>query len=268
MRYYIVDAFTDELFKGNQAGICLLDEWLDKDLMQRIAAENRLAETAFIVPRGTHYDLRWFTPEMEFDLCGHATLASAFMIANFVDAGADVMRFETMSGTLTVTKKGELYELDFPSRAPKSIAITSLMEQAIGTPVLEAHQSRDLMLLVESEEIVRNLSPKMDLVAQIPEASVGLIVTAKGSSCDFVSRYFSPITDVGTPEDPVTGSAHCTLIPFWRERLGKREMLARQLSKRGGALFCEDCGDRVKIAGYAVLYLEGTIRTGSGDPLC
>jgi len=262
MRYYIVDAFTDRLFKGNQAGVCLLDEWLDTDLMQTIAAENRLAETAFVVPRGTHYDLRWFTPEVEFDLCGHATLASAFVIANFVDKGAEVIRFETMSGTLTVTKKGDFYEMDFPARAPSPIAISSLMEEALGVRVLEAHQSRDLMLLVEDEETVRTLAPRMELVAQIPEASVGLIVTAKGSSCDFVSRYFSPITDAAAPEDPVTGSAHCTLIPFWRERLNKREMLARQLSKRGGTLFCEDRGERVKIAGYAMLYLEGTIRTG------
>jgi len=260
MRYYIVDAFADELFKGNQAGVCLLDEWLGTELMQTIAAENRLAETAFVVPRGSHYDLRWFTPEVEFDLCGHATLASAFVIANFVDTDADVIRFETMSGTLTVTKKGELYELDFPSRAPKAVASTPLMEEALGVRVLEAHQSRDLMLLVEDEETVRDLVPNMALLAQIPEASVGLIVTAKGSSCDFVSRYFSPITDAAAPEDPVTGSAHCTLIPFWRERLDKREMLARQLSKRGGTLLCEDCGDRVKIAGYTVLYLEGSIR--------
>ena len=261
MKYYIVDAFTDQLFKGNQAGVCLLDEWLDSTLMQRIAAENKLAETAFVVPRGTHYDLRWFTPDVEFDLCGHATLASAFVISNFVDENAETIRFETMSGTLTVTKRGELYEMDFPARPPEPIAITPLMEQALGVPVLEAHRSRDLMLLVESEEEVRNLSPDMALLKQIPEAAIGLIVTAKGTSCDFVSRYFLPNANEEAPEDPVTGSAHCTLIPFWRERLGKDDMLARQLSKRGGTLLCQYRGERVNISGHAVLYLEGTIRT-------
>lgn len=258
MRYYIVDAFTDKLFKGNQAGVCLLDEWLDKALMQEIAAENNLAETAFVVPRGTYYDLRWFTPEMEFDLCGHATLASAFVISNFVDESAEVIRFETMSGLLTVERKGDLYEMNFPSRSPQPVAVTPEMKQALGVPVLEAHLSRDLMLVVESEEAVRDLSPNIVLLKQIPEAAVGVIITAKGQSCDFVSRYFVP--SAGIPEDPVTGSAHCTLIPFWKERLGKDQMIARQLSKRGGTILCEDCGERVKISGNAVLYLQGVIR--------
>ena len=260
MNYYIVDAFTDKLFKGNQAGVCLLEEWLDTELLQNIAAENNLAETAFVVKREGHYDLRWFTPESEFDLCGHATLASAFVISNFVDKNAEVIRFETKSGTLTVTKKGELFEMDFPSRPPKPVPVVPEMAKAIGAPVSEAHLSRDLMLLVEGEENVRSLSPDMQLIKKIPNANVGVIVTAKGETCDFVSRYFSTDLELMALEDPVTGSAHCTLIPFWRERLGKNKMLAKQLSKRGGTIICEDCGDRVKISGNAVLYLQGKIR--------
>ena len=259
MKYYIVDAFTDQLFKGNQAGVCLLEEWLDDQLMQEIAAENNLAETAFVVREDNHYGLRWFTPEVEMDLCGHATLATGFVILNFVDKEANKVSFETMSGHLTVEKIGDLYQLDFPSRPPKPIPITLEMERAVGVPVLEAYMSRDLMLVVSSEEEVRELSPNIELLGQIPEASIGVIVTAKGVSCDFVSRYFAPNIDAAAPEDPVTGSSHCTLIPFWKERLGKSNMVARQLSKRGGKLICEDCGERVKISGNAVLYLEGSI---------
>ncbi|MCL2873433.1 MAG: PhzF family phenazine biosynthesis protein [Defluviitaleaceae bacterium] len=259
MKYYIVDAFTDELFKGNQAGVCLLNEWSDDKLMQSIAAENNLAETAFVVKRDNHYDLRWFTPEMEFDLCGHATLASAFIVSNFIDKKAEIITFETKSGILTVAKKGKLYEMDFPSRSPDPIAVTLEMEKAVGVPVLEAFQSRDLMLLVENEEVVRNLTPNIELLKYIPGASVGVIITAKGESCDFVSRYFAPNVDSMSPEDPVTGSAHCTLIPFWSERIGKEKMIAKQLSKRGGTIYCEDNGDRVKISGNAVLYLQGSI---------
>ena len=260
MRYYIVDAFTNQLFRGNQAGVCLLEEWLDDQLMQEIAAENNLAETAFVVEKDKNYGLRWFTPEVEMDLCGHATLAAGFIILNVVDKNTKTVSFETVSGNLIVEKKGDLYELDFPSRPPKPIPITPEMEKAIGVPVLEAHISRDLMLLVGSEEEVENLSPRIELLKEIPEAEVGVIITAKGTSCDFVSRYFAPNLDAAAPEDPVTGSTHCTLIPFWKERLGTSKMIARQLSKRGGKLFCEDCGDRVKISGNAVLYLEGSIR--------
>ena len=262
MKYYIVDAFTDQLFKGNQAGVCLLEEWPDDQLMQEIAAENNLAETAFVVKEGNHYGLRWFTPEVEMDLCGHATLATGFVILNFVDKEAEKVSFETMSGHLTVEKIGDLYQLDFPSRPPKPIPITPEMEKAIGVPVLEAYMSRDLMLVVGSEEEVHDLSPNIEVLKKIPEASIGVIITAKGVSCDFVSRYFAPNIDAAAPEDPVTGSSHCTLIPFWKERLGKTNMVARQLSKRGGKLICEDCGERVKISGNAVLYLEGVIRVG------
>lgn len=256
MRYYIVDAFTDKLFGGNPAGVCLLNEWPDKDVMQNIAAENNLAETAFLVKRENYYDLRWFTPEVEIDLCGHATLASGFIIANFVDPEARTMRFETQSGTLTVTKRGDLYEMDFPARLPQKIKVTQLMSKAIGMPVLEAHLSRDLLLLVDSEQDVKDLTPDLSLLKQIPDC-FAVIVTARGETVDFVSRFFAP--NAGIPEDPVTGSSHSTLIPFWAERLGKEQLTAKQLSKRGGVLYCENCGERVKIAGKAVLYLQGEI---------
>jgi len=257
MRYYIVDAFADSLFKGNPAGVCLLEgEWPQDNLMQSIAAENNLSETAFIVNRGDHHGLRWFTPKNEVDLCGHATVASAFVISNFVDKNVDELRFDTKSGILTVTKEGELFVLNFPARAPRQIDVTPQMKSAIGAHVCEAHLStRDLMLLCESEAQIRSLTPNFELVSQL--AGHAVIVTAKGDSVDFVSRFFVP--NYGIPEDPVTGSAHTVLIPFWAERLGKQKMTAMQLSERGGTLFCENRGDRVKIAGKAVLYLAGGI---------
>lgn len=257
MRYFIVDAFTEELFQGNQAGVCLLDKWLDDSIMQNIAMENNLAETAFIVKKEDGYDLRWFSPEVEIDLCGHATLASAYVLANYIDQTCDKFYFNTASGVLTVIKKGDLYEMDFPSRKPKQVEVSSLMEEAIGTKVLEAHLSRDLLLLVETEEVVRNLKPDFELIKTIPDC-FAVVVTAKGKEVDFVSRFFAP--NAGIPEDPVTGSSHSTLIPFWAARLGKNDLAACQLSKRGGKLFCKNYDDRVKISGYAAIYLEGNIK--------
>jgi len=260
MKYYIVDAFSDKLFSGNQAGVCLLDEWLKDETMQKIAAENNLAETAFVVKRKNYYDLRWFTPRTEMDLCGHATLASAFVITNFLDNGVSAMSFHTKSGVLPVKKADDLFEMDFPSRKPEKIEITPLMEQAVKVPVLEAHMSRDILLILDNEEQVRNLRPDLNLVAKLPDC-FALIVSAKGESADFVSRFFAP--NAAIPEDPVTGSAHSTLIPFWAERLDKDKMIAKQLSKRGGTLYCQNCGDRVKISGRAVLYLQGEILVDS-----
>jgi len=256
MKYYIVDAFTDKMFKGNQAGVCILEEWLDNQLLQNIAAENNLAETAFVVKHNDYYDLRWFTPVVEIDLCGHATLASAFVISNFIDRNTKVMRFKTKSGMLTVRKVEDLYEMDFPTRKPTQIEVTSQMEKAIGLSVNEAHLSRDLLLLVDNEQQVKKLSPNFVLLKQIADC-FAVIVTAKGDHSDFVSRFFAP--NAGILEDPVTGSSHSTLIPFWSERLGKDKMIARQLSKRSGVLFCEYCGNRVKISGKAILYLQGEI---------
>ena len=257
MKYFVVDAFTDKLFTGNPAGVCLLDEWPDSQIMQSIAAENNLAETAFVVKRAKHYDLRWFTPQVEVDLCGHATLASAFVVHNFVDRDAAEMRFETKSGLLTVTKKEGLLEMDFPARKPVRTELTAQVAQAVNLPILEAHSSRDLFLLVENEQLIKSFTPDFELLKQI-QGYLGVVITAQGDEVDFVSRFFAPA--IGVPEDPVTGSAHSSLIPFWGERLGKDKMLAKQLSPRGGTLYCENCGDRVKIAGKAVLYLQGEIR--------
>ncbi len=257
MRYFIVDAFTEELFKGNQAGVCILDRWLDDSIMQNIAMENNLAETAFIVKKEEGYDLRWFTPTVEVDLCGHATLASAYVLSKYIDIDCDKFCFNTVNGVLTVIKKGELYEMDFPSRMPKQVDILPLMEEVLGAKIVEAHLSRDLLLLVENEETVRNLKPDLELMKTIPDC-YAVIVTAKGEEVDFVSRFFAP--NAGIPEDPVTGSSHSTLIPFWADRLRKNDLVACQLSKRGGKLYCKNNKDRVKISGYATIYLEGNLQ--------
>jgi PhzF family phenazine biosynthesis protein len=256
MKYYIADAFTDKVFSGNQAGVCIVDRDISDEVMQKIAAENNLAETAFVKPNGDDFDLRWFTPEVEMDLCGHATLAAAFVLSSIIDPALKVMRFHTLSGVLSVAKRGELYEMDFPARMPVRIPLCDLMGQALGVPVLEAYSSRDMLLVVEDEAAVRELKPDFALLARIP-GCFAYIVTAEGSDCDFVSRFFAP--GAGIPEDPVTGSSQSTLIPFWAERLNKSRMTARQLSKRGGTLYCENCGERVKISGKAVLYLQGEI---------
>lgn len=258
MKYYIVDAFAEELFTGNQAGVCMMDTPLDDRTMQNIAAENNLAETAFLIRDGDKYNLRWFTPEQEFDLCGHATLASAFVLFNFYERNTDVLQFNTQSGMLTVERRQSLYVMDFPARMPEPVEVIPLMEQAVGVPVSEAYLSRDMVLLLPDEDAVRRVTPDLQLAAEIPGCE-NLIVTARGTSADFVSRFFTP--GISIPEDPVTGSAHATLIPFWALRLKKNKMTAQQLSRRGGTLFCENCGDRVKIAGKAVLYLQGEIVT-------
>lgn len=258
MKYYIVDAFAEKLFTGNQAGVCMMDTPLDDRTMQNIAAENNLAETAFLIRDGDKYNLRWFTPEQEFDLCGHATLASAFVLFNFYELNTDYLQFNTQSGMLTVERRQSLYVMDFPARMPEPVKVIPLMEQAVGVPVSEAYLSRDMVLLLPDEDAVRRVTPDLQLAAEIPGCE-NLIVTARGTSADFVSRFFTP--GISIPEDPVTGSAHATLIPFWALRLKKSKMTAQQLSRRGGTLFCENCGDRVKIAGKAVLYLQGEIVT-------
>jgi PhzF family phenazine biosynthesis protein len=259
LKYFIVDAFAEHVFLGNQAGVCLVDQPVDDKTMQNIATENNLSETAFILPKGdvgNEFDLRWFTPQTEIDLCGHATLASAYIVSRFVNTDISVMHFYTASGLLVVTKKGDLFEMDFPARKPIKIEITPLMEEAIGCEVLEAHGARDLLLIVKDENTVLSANPDIELLRQISEF-FAIIISAKGNTVDFVSRVFAP--NAGISEDPVTGSTHSTLIPFWSERLHKKEMIAKQLSKRGGTLYCEDCGERIKISGKAVLYLSGEI---------
>lgn len=253
MKYFIVDAFAERVFEGNPAAVCILDAWLDPELMQRIAVENNLSETAFAVKEGEHYRLRWFTPGGEVDLCGHATLATAFVICNYVEDAREIV-FETMSGRLTVARQGDLYELDFPARMPSPVEVTPELVAAIGATPVEGYLERDYMFVLENEEAVRDLKPDLTAMEALP-GGIGVLVTAKGSGCDFVSRAFFPKLKVN--EDPVCGSAHCNFIPFWSERLNKREMVALQLSARGGVLYCKHCGDRVKIAGKAALYAIG-----------
>ena len=261
MKYFVVDAFTEELFRGNSAGVCILDKWLNDNLLQSIAFENNLAETAFVVKKDSQYELRWFTPETEIDLCGHATLASAFVITNFIDKDADCLSFNTKSGILTVnaSKENELYEMDFPSRKPVKTEINEIVQKSISAQIREAHISRDLLLLIDTEEQVKNLEIDFELIKTVKDC-FAFVITAPSSNkeYDFVSRFFAP--NAGITEDPVTGSSHCTLVPFWAEKLNKNKLAARQLSKRGGTLYCENSGGRVKISGKAKLYLEGEIR--------
>jgi len=256
MRYFIVDAFADDLFKGNPAGVCVLEEWLSDDILQNIAAENNLSETAFIVKEGKNYHIRWFTPKYEIDLCGHATLGSSFVIANFLEPGIKQIRFKSMSGELKVKCSEDLYTLDFPVRNIYPVLPNAEIEEILHVKPEEIYLSRDMFIVVDSEETVRNLQPDFDKMSKF-EAGDGVIVTAKGEECDFVSRCFYP--KCGINEDPVTGSAHCNLIPYWAKKLGKTILSARQLSERGGNLQCELHKDRVKISGKAVLYLEGVL---------
>ncbi len=254
--FYQVDAFSGKVFGGNPAAVCILKSWLDTDVLQSIAAENNLSETAFLVPKSRGlYDLRWFTPTMEVDLCGHATLASAFVIFSFVDETLSSVDFETKSGLLSVARSGELLSMNFPARRPEPAEKSPLIAQAFGAEPLEVLKSRDLLVVFKNESTIKDMKPDLSKLMQIDTFAV--IVTAKGERSDFVSRFFAP--KAGIPEDPVTGSAHCTLIPYWAERLGKNQLHAFQLSKRGGELFCENAGDRVHIAGRAVLYAKGEL---------
>jgi PhzF family phenazine biosynthesis protein len=250
-----VDAFTSRLFGGNPAAVCPLQSWLNERTMQAIAAENNLAETAFFVGREGRYDLRWFTPLVEVDLCGHATLASAFVIFNRLEPSLEAISFRSKSGELRVTRSGDRLTLDFPAWPPARREVTEAVTRALGAAPREVWESHDLMAVYDSEDDVRRLDPAMDRVAALETFAV--IATAPGRAADFVSRFFAPRQ--GIPEDPVTGRAHCTLAPYWARRLGKTKLHAVQLSRRGGELFCEDRGERVAIAGRAVQFLEGTI---------
>lgn len=253
---YQVDAFTKEVFRGNPAAIVPLDKWIETDLMQRIALENNLSETAFFVQNGGVYEIRWFTPTYEIDLCGHATLASAFVIFEILRTESEIVNFHShKSGALSVEKDGDRLTLDFPARPVAPVDAPAGLAEAIGKQPKEVFKARDYFLVYEKEQEIAEIAPDFSKLLEI--GAHGYIVTAKGETADFVSRFFAP--EVGVFEDPVTGSAHCNLIPFWAERLGKNEMFARQISARGGELFCELKGDRVKIGGNAVLYLKGEI---------
>ena len=251
-----VDAFAKEVFKGNPAAVCPLDEWLDTGLMQKIALENNLSETAYFVKKDDVYEIRWFTPGAEIDLCGHATVASAYVIFECLKAEENFIKFSSPhSGILTVEKQGDILTLDFPSRPPVTCEVPEGLIEAVGKEPKEVLKSRDYFLVYETEQEILGIEPNFSELLKIPAHAV--IVTAKGDSSDFVSRFFAP--EVGVFEDPVSGSAHCNLIPYWAEKLGKTELFARQVSARGGELFCELRGDRVKIGGHAVLYLKGEI---------
>jgi PhzF family phenazine biosynthesis protein len=255
-----VDAFTDKPFAGNPAAVCLLQGWLDDALLRKVAAENNLSETAFLVPAGSHYDIRWFNPRGEVKLCGHATLASAYILLNVLQSGGQTVRFETrFSEPLLVYQDGDLLSMDFPALPPKmckDLPKSLLLCLASDTPpshVLETNQT--YIAVYEDETLIQNLRPNFTLMETLHPYVVS--VTAPGQQVDFVSRYFKP--SYGMPEDPVTGSAHCALTPYWADRLGRSTMHARQLSERGGELWCEMSGTRVILKGRAVLTMKGSL---------
>jgi PhzF family phenazine biosynthesis protein len=252
---YQVDAFTSRLFGGNPAAVVILEEWLPDRTLQDIAAENNLSETAFVVPRAEPFRLRWFTPRVEVDLCGHATLATAFVLFETGRVRGDVVRFETQSGALAVQRADGLLSMDFPARPASPVACTNEIRATLGAEPREVHLARDLMVVFDDERDVAALEPNLDGIAALDAFAV--IVTAPGREADFVSRFFAP--RAGVPEDPVTGSAHSTLIPYWSARLQKKKLRAFQLSKRGGEILCEDRGERVVIGGRAIEYMRGEI---------
>jgi PhzF family phenazine biosynthesis protein len=257
--YFEVLAFTNRQFAGNPAGVCLLEkEWLADELMQKISAENNLAETAFLVERTNHFDLRWMTPTVEVDLCGHATLASAHVLFHHLGRKDDSVRFQSRSGELRVDKIGDRLVLDFPAQPLSQCEPPAKLTEGLRAKPHEVLKGRDYFAIFDREEDVRAISPDFQVIAELD--AQGVIVTAPGNDCDFVSRYFVP--GAGIPEDSVTGSTHCALVPYWSKRLGKRELYARQISKRGGKLFCEDRAERVGIGGNAMTYMEGKLHAG------
>ncbi|MEQ1797155.1 MAG: PhzF family phenazine biosynthesis protein [Lacibacter sp.] len=257
---YQVDAFTSTLFKGNPAAVVPLQKWIDDELMQQLAMENNLAETVFFVPskqEGADYDIRWFTPELEINLCGHATLASAFALYSILGYNKPSVTFHSKSGLLKVVKNNELYEMDFPSWKPERIAeYPQDMAEILGVKeVVGAYKYRDLLIEVNTEAEVINAKPDFTALKKTGEM---VILTAKGDKVDFVSRFFAP--SAGIDEDPVTGSAHSQLIPFWSEKLDKKKMFAKQLSKRGGDIHCEQfSAQRVMMGGECVFYMKGQV---------
>lgn len=253
-----IDAFAAQPFEGNPAAVCPLNRWLDDDWLLKVAAENNLSETAFLVARDGHYELRWFTPRSEVKLCGHATLASGFVVMNILDPARESVRFETRHrGILTVSRSGDLLSMDFPALVPWTCAAppAALLEGLGRTPTTALQVEDNYFAVYESEEDVRCVSPDFRLLETLHPA--GVAITSPGKNCDFVSRYFAP--SYGIPEDPVTGSTHCSLTPYWASRLGKARLHARQISQRGGELWCELRGDRVALRGKAVLVLRGEL---------
>jgi len=252
---YQLDAFSSRQFSGNPAAVCPLPKWLPAAVMQAIAAENNLAETAFYVRKGNRYDLRWFTPACEMDLCGHATLAAAYAIFHYDGGSGDRVVFDSRSGELVVGRQGDRLCLDFPALAPKRCSPDPKLVEGLGAQPLEILTASYYLVVYPTQEDIAGLQPSFPVLAQLDRG--GIIVTAPGKEVDFVSRFFAP--GFGVNEDPVTGSAHCTLTPYWSQRLNKKQMTARQISPRGGELWVENHGDRVWIAGHVAPYLKGTI---------
>lgn len=256
---YQIDAFTDAIFSGNPACVVPLKNWLADELLIKIAIENAVAETAFFIDNGDTVHLRWFTPEIEMDLCGHATLATAHALKTILNYPKDVIIFNTLSGDLMVSVDKGLYTLDFPARKPIPAELPGNIKNSLSKQPVEVLKSRDYVLVYEDESDVRNIQIDRQTFDQINLDPGGVIITAKGHNCDFVSRFFTP--QASMLEDPVTGSAHCSLIPYWGEQLNKKELLAHQISERGGKLFCLDKGERVLISGHAKTYSIGTFWT-------
>jgi PhzF family phenazine biosynthesis protein len=255
MKMYQVDAFASHVFEGNPAAVCQLEKWLDNDLLQSIAEENNLSETAFFVPSLKGYELRWFTPVTEVDLCGHATLAAAHVIFEIFNDFRQRIVFETRSGDLVVERVGKWLYMDFPACLAKPCETTDLLIKALGVHPLEVLAGDDYLVIFDTEDTVRSIVPDQTLLAQLDLR--GVIITAPGSEVDFVSRFFAP--KYGISEDPVTGSAHCTLAPYWAKKLDKLTLNARQISKRGGNLSCEVKNDRVILSGRAITFMEAEI---------
>jgi len=256
IKIYQADAFADAVFKGNPAAVCPLDEIISDDMMQLIAAENNLSETAFIFEKNGQKNIRWFTPAAEVNLCGHATLASAHILFTEENYDGDIIEFMSKSGILKVSKKGEMLELDFPAELVQPCEISPILEKALGKRPLETYTGSDMLAVYESEDDIAGFTPDFRMLKELNTR--GVIVTAKGKECDFVSRFFGP--NVGVDEDPVTGSAHCILTPYWSEKLNKKSLSAKQISARGGSLQCTKEGGRIKIAGKAATYMKGLIQ--------
>ncbi len=253
---YQVDAFTDHVFGGNPAAVCPLKEWLDKEIMQKIAKENNLSETAFFVPKDDFFEIRWFTPKLEINLAGHPTLATAWVIYNELNYDKDKIKFVSpLSGELFIERKDSFISMNFPANKHKPIKTDKLLVKALGHEPTEVLKSRDLLVVYKNQADIENIKPNFGLLEKID--TFGIIITAPGNNCDFVSRFFAPLA--GINEDPVTGSAHTILIPYWAEKLNKTKMDAIQLSERIGKLQCEFLGERVKISGIARLFMKGEI---------
>ncbi|MGE4544861.1 MAG: PhzF family phenazine biosynthesis protein [Pedobacter sp.] len=252
---YQIDAFAEKVFEGNPAAVCPLEAWLPDRLMQAIAAENNLSETAFFVKTGSGYHIRWFTPSAEVDLCGHATLASAFVLFHCLRYDRDAIHFESKSGPLVVRRDGDLLEMDFPSQPPQTCEVPGAIYKAFGVMPVACLKSEDYLVILEDEKAVATADPDMSMLKELDLR--GVIITARSDRYDFVARFFAP--RVGVNEDPVTGSAYTQLVPYWAKMLGKNRFKARQISQRGGDVHCFLSGDRVIISGKAVKYMVGRI---------